>query len=461
MIVRGRAWPAALLALQFAIVGAVLAEDAPSSVGEQLILNATYSLDASLAAFSRDYSGDTRHVDDTASETWTRLQFESKSDLGAGLDLRVKGFAVLSTQEDERHGFFSEPRFRKDRPRAFDLTELKLRAARDSHDLYLGKMLLTAGVSNIFSPTNRFNNVDLSNPLHPLEMGVWAGRANFFIGDDTLSLAVVPWQDRVARPADSSRWLGPSSSSSSGTSLFNLGNWNYNAEERYAKSDLRNAGYLMHYSGSRAGFDFFGISHLGASKYAVLRKEVSGSTVTYSKETPQAFSLGGGISATSGAWSYYGEAIHQATVGNRDEDFLKYVIGVSYRDTTIAELLGFEEIMPILEQANEKTFGSQDSSRYVQNSRAVRLGRDTIFVRLGLKKSDKLSYSIYSTRNFVAETASNSADRSSAVGLGSEYKINDSLKFRADLRIFYGESNTQFGRWARNDHIEIGMTYSF
>lgn len=449
-----------LLLNSFVFCVGLRAQDAPDSVGAQLVQNAAYSVDASLAAFSRDYAGDSRHVDDTASETWTRLQFESKSELGAGLDLRVKGFAVLSTQEDERHGFFSEPRYRKDRPRGFDLTELKLRAARDSHDLYLGKMLLNVGVSNIFSPANRFNNVDLSNPLHPLEMGVWAGRANFFVGDDTLSFAVVPWQDRVGRPADSSRWLGPSSSTSS-SSLINLSNWNYSAEERYAKSDLRNAGYLMHYSGSRAGFDFFGVSHLGASKYAVLRKEVSGSTVTYSKETPQAFSLGGGISATSGAWSYYGEAMHQATVGNRDEDFLKYVVGVSYRDTTLAEMLGFEEIMPIIEQANEKTFGAQDSSRYVQNSRAVRLGRDTLFFRLSLKKSDKLSYSLYSTRNFVAETASNSGDRSSAVGLGSEYKFNDSLKFRADLRIFYGESNTQFGRWARNDHIEIGMTYSF
>lgn len=458
-----RVWSATLAFLllnSFVFSVGLRAQDAPGSVGAQLVQNAAYSVDASLAAFSRDYAGDSRHVDDTASETWTRLQFESKSELGAGLELRVKGFAVLTTQEDERHGFFSEPRYRKDRPRGFDLTELKLRAARDSHDLYLGKMLLTVGVSNIFSPANRFNNVDLSNPLHPLEMGVWAGRANFFVGDDTLSFAVVPWQDRVGRPADSSRWLGPSSSTSS-SSLIDLSNWNYSAEERYAKSDLRNAGYLMHYSGSRAGFDFFGVSHLGASKYAVLRKEVSGSSVTYSKETPQAFSLGGGISATSGAWSYYGEAMHQATVANRDEDFLKYVVGVSYRDTTLAEMLGFEEIMPMIEQANEKTFGAQDSSRYAQNSRAVRLGRDTLFFRLSLKKSDKLSYNLYSTRNFVAETASNSGDRSSAVGLGSEYKFNDSLKFRADLRIFYGESNTQFGRWARNDHIEIGMTYSF
>jgi len=449
-----------LLLNSFVFSVGLRAEGASTSVGAQLVQNAAYSIDASLAAFSRGYSGDSRHVDDTASETWSRLQFESKSELGAGLDLRVKGYAVLSTQEDERHGFFSEPRYRKDRPRGFDLTELKLRAARDSHDLYLGKMLLTVGVSNIFSPANRFNNVDLSNPLHPLEMGVWAGRANFFIGDDTLSFAAIPWQDRVGRPADSSRWLGPSTSTS-GSSLIDLSNWNYSAEERYAKSDLRNAGYLMHYSGSRAGFDFFGISHLGASKYAVLRKEISGSSITYSKETPQAFSLGGGISATGGAWSYYGEALHQATFVNRDEDFLKYVAGISYRDTTLAEMLGLEEIMPIIEQAKEKTLGAQDSSRYVKNSRAVRLGRDTIFFRLSLKKSDKLSYSLYSTRNYVAETASNSGDRSSAVGLGSEYKLNDSLKFRADLRIFYGESNTQFGRWARNDHIEIGMTYSF
>ncbi len=117
--------------------------------------------------------------------------------------------------------------------------------------------------------------------------------------------------------------------------------------------------------------------------------------------------------------------------------------------------------MPIIELAKEKTFGSQDTSQYAQNSRSTRFGRDTLFFRLNLRKSDKLSYNIYTTRNFIAETSSNSADRSGAIGLGSEYKINDSLKIQFDLRVFYGEANTQFGRWARNDHIEIGMTHNF
>jgi hypothetical protein len=183
--------------------------------------------------------------------------------------------------------------------------------------------------------------------------------------------------------------------------------------------------------------------------------------VTYTKETPQALSLGGGVSTTSGAWSYYGEAIQQNTFAHRDENFLKYVVGVSYRETALAERLGLEEIMPILEQAKEKTSGSQDSSRYLQNSRAVRLGRDTVFFRLSFKKSDKFSYNVYTTRNFVAETSSNTGDRSSAWGIGSEYKFNDSLKIKTDLRVFYGDSNTQFGRWVRNDHFEVGLSYSF
>jgi len=444
------------------------ADEEQSSLSEQLSKNANYTFESSLARFNRNYSSDTRHVDDSRIESWNRLQIESKAPLTSGVDLSFKAFGILSTQEDERHGIFSYPKYRQDRPREFDFTELKIRSANDAYDLYAGKMLHTVGVSNIFSPTNRFNNVDLSNPIHPIEMGVWSTRANIFVGEDTLAVAVVPWQDRVGRPADSSRWLGASSSSTStdasgsySGSTPSLSNWNYNFQERYDKSNLRYAGYLMHYTGSRSGIDYFGVSHIGPSKYAVLAKETSGTSVTYTKETPQALSLGGGVSTTSGAWSYYGEAIQQNTFAHRDENFLKYVVGVSYRETALAERLGLEEIMPILEQAKEKTSGSQDSSRYLQNSRAVRLGRDTVFFRLSFKKSDKFSYNVYTTRNFVAETSSNTGDRSSAWGIGSEYKFNDSLKIKTDLRVFYGDSNTQFGRWVRNDHFEVGLSYSF
>ena len=108
------------------------ADEEQSSLSEQLSKNANYTFESSLARFNRNYSSDTRHVDDSRIESWNRLQIESKAPLTSGVDLSFKAFGILSTQEDERHGIFSYPKYRQDRLREFDFTELKIRSANDA-----------------------------------------------------------------------------------------------------------------------------------------------------------------------------------------------------------------------------------------------------------------------------------------------------------------------------------------
>lgn len=442
----------AAVALAGWCAAAVAAEE--GALGE-LAANASYTVETYAAGFRQSYPDASRKIDDTAMESWNRFTAESKTGLGNDLTFDFKAFGVLSTQEDERRGIGSEPGFRDARPRSIDLIEAKIRWAGEGFDALAGKMLHSVGVSNLYSPTNRFNNIDAAHPMHLVEMGTWSTRADIFVGDDTLALAVIPWQDRMGDPPRSSRWLGSTGSydfaSIDRSSLGIAEGATIDTEERFRAGTPRNYGYLAHYKGSRPGFDFFGVMHSGPSIYPVLRRDGQSGT-RFIKETPPAFTVGGGISATRGAWSYYGEAIAQNTYYDRDQDFLKYVLGVSYRETEFAETLGLEELMPIIEYAGEGTFGQQDS-RYVADSRYARPGRDTILLRLTLRQTDKLSYSVGGARNFETRDYYWTA--------GVEYKISDDLKLRGDLRMFSGNPETDFGRWSRNDHIELGVIYKF
>jgi hypothetical protein len=424
--------------------------------GVELWNNAAYTVETYAAGFSQSYPNASRRIDDKAVESWNRFQAESKTGIGRDLTFSFKAFGVLSTQEDERRGVFSEPGYRSARPRTVDLGEAKLRWAQEKFDASLGKILHPVGLSNLFSPANRFNNLDAANPMHPMETGVWSTRADIFVGDDTLAVAVIPWQDRGGEPPRSSRWLGSSGSydfSSLDRSTLGISaDATIETDDRFQATTPRNYGYLAHYKGSRPGFDFFGVVHNGPSIYPVLRRDgLSGNR--FIKETPPALTVAGGVSTTQGAWSYYTEAAFQNTYAGRDQDFVKYVLGVSYRETDLAERIGFEEIMPVVEYAGEGIYGRQDDPSYVADSRSARPGRNTVLMRLALRESDKLTYTVGGARNLETRDLMWTA--------GAEYKFTDSLKGRADLRVFTGPENTEYGRWSRNDHVEIGLIYKF
>lgn len=429
---------------------------AQTTLIDRLMVNAAYTLESYGAGFSQSYQNSRREIDDGAVETWNRFTVESKAPLDPDLSFEIKAFGVLSTQDAERRGVFSEPGYRSVRPRLVDVSEISLRRSFDDFQLSAGRMLHPVGVGNLFSPANRFNNVDASHPMHPIEMGVWSARTDVFVGDDTLAIAIVPWTDRAGDPSRTSRWLGESGNYDFGSidraALGIADGDQLDVQEEYLEATPRNYGYLVHYKGFRRGYDFFGLLHNGPSVYPVLKRETT-TSARYIKEYPLAFTVAGGISATDAAWTYYSELATQSTYDDRDQDFSKYVLGVSYREVDIAELFDLEEITPILEYAGEIITHQQDKSRYAEDSHSARPGRNSISFRLLLRQTDKLNYSISGSSNLHT--------RDYLLATGVEYKFSDSLKLRGDIRMFDGNSDTHYGRWSRNDHMEIGIISRF
>ena len=216
-------------------------------------------------------------------------------------------------------------------------------------------------------------------------------------------------------------------------------------------SDPKYFSYLLKYAGTREGYDFYGALHYGPSAYPVLKQNVK--ALRFAKEFPLSVSPGFGISVTSGAWLFTGEAIYQHTLGNMDQDFLKYYLEASVRETDIANYLGFDEIKPIVGYAGEKVIDQQSAAIYTVDSFYARPNRDSFMVRVEVQHTDDISYGFAHTRSFTNDDY--------AYAIAVEYRPTDNLTVQLKGILFGGELNTHLGRFRRNDNIEIGVIQKF
>ena len=138
---------------------------------------------------------------------------------------------------------------------------------------------------------------------------------------------------------------------------------------------------------------------------------------------------------------------------DEDEDFLKYVLGVSYRETNFAALLGLEEISPYFEYGGEIVFEPQLATNFIINSKNSRPMRNSVNLKIDFRQNNEFTYIFGITHNI-------STNDNLVMGL-VEYKYNDNLKFQLERRQFSGSDNTQFGRWKENDFIGLNIQYKF
>ena len=190
--------------------------------------------------------------------------------------------------------------------------------------------------------------------------------------------------------------------------------------------------------------------HHGPSTYFAVSRI---STNANKKTNPLAWTLAGGVAKTIEEWKLYTEASYQNTNKSQDEDFVKYVLGISYRETEWAEKIGLEEISPIFEYAGEIVTNPQLAENFIVNSKASRPGRNTVISKIDFRKDDEYSFTIFATHNFSTD------DRMGGGYL--EYSYNDNMTFQLERRWFSGDDDTQFGRYDDNDFTGLSMQYKF
>ena len=417
-----------------------------------ILNNMSFVQKAFWSQFDDDFPNDDV-VDDSKSAFLGRLKVESSAVLNDRWSFSTSLLLQGSTYEDDLRGVFARPGTNERKGRILELKEAYLTFEEDEYDISLGKSLNAVGLSEMFSPANRFGLVDAIHPMYLEELGVWKATFNYYVEDDSISYSLMPFHERSPRPDGRSRWLG-----SSGDSTFfeldpELGldpNGNPKLEDEFRSStDLESWGHLLQYNAVREGFDYFGLVHYGPTLYSVVKKEDG----INKKYNPLAVTLAAGLTKTVEEWKLYAEAAYQNTLKSEDEDFVKYVLGVSYRETEFAEKVGLEEISPIIEYAGEIVTNPQLADNFTVNSKKSRPGRNTLFLRVDFRRNDKWTG--------VFAVAHNIPTRDNFLTGLIQYSYSDNLKFNLERRMFSGRDDTQFGRWEANDYIGLNTEYKF
>ena len=278
-------------------------------------------------------------------------------------------------------------------------------------------------------------------------MGLIQARYKYYIEDDIFSMFVIPYEEHAPTPDPTSRWLGTTGD----TDFISISGLptGYSIKDGYHSTTFENAGYLVSYEGIREGYDFFTILHHGPSAYPVLIRD----DLVFTKEYPISTSIGGGISAVYDEWKLYSEAIYQTTEHDADQDFLKYVVGASYKETEFANSVGIDEIQPIIEYAGEEIIEEQNNSKYYTDSKNARPFRDSVITQIQITFNDDWLGSLHGTKNLD--------NKDYSFGSGLEYSYNDNLKFYLMGTFYHGKDETAYGRWRQNDNLELGFNYKF
>jgi hypothetical protein len=436
---------------------ALAADEASSFLGE-VIGNATYRSQVVFNAFPRAADGaSSKGIEHDPLEAWTHLGIDSKTFIGDNwaFDLGVE--AIASTHHDAEKGAFTAPSSRSGQGKYIDISRLTLSYLGDEVEMLVGKDSLPVGVAEIYSPADLYGRSNTANPQQAVDFGVWQLRTDVFIGSGQLTAVILPVQEAAPGTSDRSRWSGGSGSSGNEFSSITIPGLAVGLTPDI-QDDVRGSGpgewgYFLKYGGTATGMDYFVTAYNGPGAYPVLKLPIPGNFNPYYKVYPRVTILSAGVAVTEGPWKLYGEAVETLASGDRDEDTARVLLGAKYRETTLANRLGLDEITPIAEYAKEWRQDEQTSPFYVMPSKTARPNRNNMLLSVNFKVDDTWKFGGVYNRAFDTRDAATSAY--------VQYNPNDNLWYRLSGSEYHGRDHTSFGRYSRNDNIEFEVNYSF
>ena len=431
----------------------------PKNIPEQFLHNTTVTVETASPIFWRKFpSPSGEFVDDRTVAFWSRGTVRTNADLSEHLRSTLALTTGATTNESELRGVFAYPSNKELYARYVDFKEANVRYEQKAFAVLLGRAPCNVGLSTLYSPTDRYRILNTVNPIHIDDLGAWQASLDWFIGENTLRFSVLPFEERSPAPHGHSRWVGSAETDFQfESSVSQAGGIAAGAtgltipKDTSPRTVFRNRpGFLAKFSGVATGLDWFASAHVGPSIYSVLQNPSPGDFVI---DIPYAATISAGLAATRGPLEIHAEIPWQVTVDNDDQDFLRYVIGATYRETTWAEGLHLNEITPVVEYAGEWVTDQQHSPGLSVDSTNVRPFRNTLLFKVDVMANDKFTASVGGIRNFT------SRDYAQAIGL--EYKPNYNLTLKLHAVFFGGPSRSPFGRWDRNDHLEISAKKAF
>tara|TARA_A100001037_G_scaffold306088_1_gene349135 strand:+ start:3567 stop:4880 length:1314 start_codon:yes stop_codon:yes gene_type:complete len=412
-----------------------------------------YEYTASSTYFQAGIEGQDEYRDDDRLKLWNKLVIENDGSFSENLFYEISGQIMFSTNESDYRGVFTGRRNTKKTNAFVDLSKLSISYEADSYTVFFGKLRTDVGFAEIYSPVNVYSFSNGADPIHAQEFGLWQARVEVPVGDDTASYGIMFFEENGHQPSGASRWQGSSGDSAFfGTGDLGVPSGTQTKFVTRPRDDRpSNWSHIVQYDGIREGLDFFGILYVGPAPYSVLK---STDTVgTFDKVKPWITAGSFGVASTIGAWKIYTDNYLQFSHSDTDDDFLKTVWGISYRETDLANEFGLKEVEPILEISNDVITERQQHQEFVQSSRRGRPHRQSALFQIKVDINDDWSARVGGSFNL--------RDKDSSSGFVIRYSPNDDTDISLKGSSYSGKDGTQFGRWRKNDFVELEYSLNF
>ncbi len=433
----------------------IVTEEAPpekKSIWKDLIDNSNFKL--SLRSMAHYENATSRPDFDEKSMFFDeRLFYDTKLKRGKNLFSLAMWFE-FGNQKATYRGVGDFPEDRDDTRRHVEFNEINWVRSWDDFDITLGKKVYKAGICAIYSPSDRISPKGLNDPFNPRELGTWLAKVDFFKGNTTYSLTVIPYFTPLKRPHTSSRWSGVGGSTFSLESLIPndlpTSNVTTTSGERFPRRTLKNVQGIFKVKTTVKGWDFFLQAFHGPNFFPVLTQQ---STNNFLTEKVRVGHYSTGFSTTYKKLEFHGEGLYQLAYASKDDNYVNFVFGSTLTMDEWVKHIGLEQIDFTAEFSKEEILAKQTHTGYVASSEESRIARDLVFTRAVFKYSENLRLAAGFNYDFD--------ERGHIDMAGFEYKVRPGLILKMNTEFYNGKKDTHYGQFRENDRLVTVIEYSF
>jgi hypothetical protein len=314
----------------------------------------------------------------------------------------------------------------------------------DKFDFTIGKKIYRMGKGLVFSPTDRITPTDQIVPVSSLSLGGFLTSIDYYQGDHTFSIVVLPWPIPSKTPPQFSRWAQQ-----------------IDGREFPFKTEfpggIKSWQTLLKFETTFSGWDIFASIFNGANPDPVIRTDI---TVTNNepdfvlvKEHIPITNFATGFSTTFGKLELHGEYLKQNASDGKDDSYSSQMLGFRLLMDEWPTLIGLDQIDFVLEKAWETIQQPITAPFYALSSITSRVFQDSWMGTLIFKVSDRFVFNY----DFNFDQKNNGA----AQFLGFTYTTKEKGSFRARIESFGGDETGLFGIYDKNDNLSLQYTFNY
>ena len=323
----------------------------------------------------------------------------------------------------------------------FNITEAYMDFFFDDFDVRVGKQIVKWGKADVFNPTDRINPDDFSTLLDDEPIGVVAGKVNYWFEGWGLEVVVVPTFTPSRFPPGGTRFsLVPTM-----LPLPLL-------PPKERPDTIHDTQYGARLTTTYEGWDFSASWYDGVNHFPGV--EVVPVPIfpglAFEPVYHRLRVLGGDFATTLDKLGLHGEGAWYQSDGQREDDYLVYVLGLDY---TWVDVYKDHDIFAILEYAGEHV--TEQEKRAVAGSGLQRAFANTFAANINYEVDEFLQYTLRWVYNFDGPD-------SFLIEPEVAYEVNDHFTVIAGVDIIHGaDSSSLFGLLRENDQFYLKARYTF